>query len=468
MNINFVGDAYEARSKNINASRLINYYPETESRDSKSVLALIGAPGTVSRETLNVAQGVRGSFEYDGFAYFAAGNKLYKMTDSYISSEIGTLNTADGYVSMETNGLVLLIVDGTDGYTYTFSSEIFAVISDPQFPPNPDRCAVLDNTFIVIEGGSQRFWISTDGTTWDGGQFASAETAPDNLLSCIVDHQELLLGGVKTVEVWYNSGDATFTFSRRSTIETGVAGAAAMCKADNSVFFLGNDKVLWRLQGYTPVRVSNHAIEYAINQFTTVADCIMWTQKEEGHVFVWCQFPTGDRTFVYDVASNMWHERAWRDTNTGQLRRHRSNTYLEFNSKHLFGDFEDGRIYELSLDIYDDDGDPLPAIRVCGPLTSKDRQTAQRHDSLTVDIEGGVGLISGDYMTPQAMLKMSDDSGHSYGNEIYCPMGAIGEFQTQCSFGPLGSIRSPQARVYWFEITAPVKRIVIGADLMVS
>jgi len=462
MKFPFVGDAYSARSVNVNGSQTINLYPEVEPGNSKSVLALLGTPGTVSRETLAAAAPVRGCFEYDGTSYWVSGDKLYSVNTSYASVELGTLNTTTGYVSMATNGLVLLIVDGQDGYTFTYSGSTFAQIADPDFPPDPVRCDLLDNTFIVIEGGTQRFWISTDGTTWDGADFASAETSPDNLLSLIVDHQELLLGGVETVEVWYNSGDATFTFARRSTIETGVAGPAAMCKADNSVFFLGSDKVVWRLQGYTPVRVSTHAIEYAINQFSTVEDCITWTQKEEGHVFVWFQFPSGNQTWVYDVASNMWHRRAWRDNLNGQLQRHRANCYLYFNDAHLIGDFEDGRILELSLDIYDDDGDPLPAIRVCGPIANSSERS-YGHSSLTIDIQAGVGLVGEE--DPQIMLKWSNDNGHTWGNEISRSMGAVGEYSARAKWNRLGRVHYPNSRVYWAEISDPVKRVIIGADL---
>jgi len=461
----FVGDAYKARSVNVNGSQAINLFPEIEP-SGKTVLALYGTPGSVSRGTFATGAEVRAAFNYDGVAYFVCGNKLYSMTTAYVLTELGTLTTSSGYVSIATNGLVLLIVDGTDGYTFTFVGSVFATISDIDFPPNPDRCDLLDNTFIVIEGGTQRFWTSINGTDWDSAAFASAETQPDNLISLIVDHQEIILGGSETTEVWYNSGDAVFTFSRRSTIETGVASPGSMCKADNSVFFLGNDKVVWRLDGYSPRRVSTHAIEYAINQYTTVSDCIMWTQKEEGHLFIWLAFPTGNETWVYDVASEMWHRRAWRNPATGVLNRHRANCYTYFNKKHFVGDYDNGNILELSLDIYDDNGDPLPAIRVCTPLSTATSDQTLHHNYLIIDMEAGVGLTNGD--DPLMMLKWSSNNGHTYGNEIFRSIGKVGEYKVQARWNKLGRIRYPAARTYWAEISDPVKRVILGADLGVS
>jgi len=467
MKIPFVGDAYASRSVNQNAQQTINYYVEVD-QTGKGPAALYGTPGTVTQHTLAAAGEVRGAFEYDGVCYWVSGTKFYSETEAGTVTEEGTLTTSTGYVSMTTNGLVVLVVDGTEGYTFTIATSAFATIADADFPPSPDRCDLLDNTFLVMEGGSQRFWISTDGTTWDASDFASAETAPDDLVSLIVDHQEILLGGKESTEVWYNSGDATFTFSRRSTIETGVAGAAAMCKADNSVFFLGNDKVVWRLNGYTPQRVSTHAIEYAIAQYSDVSDCLMWAQKEEGHVFVWLQFPTGDQTWVYDVAANMWHRRAYRNPTTGALERHRANCYVFFNEEHLVGDYENGKVYKLDLDTYEDAGDPLPAIRVCQHVTSKSSEKAERHDYLTIDLETGVGLASGQGSDPQIMLKWSNDGGHTYGNEIWRSMGATGDYKEPVRWNRLGSVRYPNSRVYWCEITDPVKRVILGADLGVG
>lgn len=465
MKFPFIGDAYASRSVNADAQQCINLFLELDPA-SRSGAALYGTPGYTTRATLAAAAIVRQSFEYDGVCYFVSGNKFYSMDTGYTATERGTLTTSSGYVSIQTNGLVLLIVDGTDGYTYTIASATFATVTDVDFPAAPVSCAMLDTLFVVVDGGTQAFYVSSDGSTWDGANFASAESAPDNLLGVIADHQELILGGVDNTEVWYNSGDATFTFSRRAVIEVGIAGAGAMCKADNSVFFLGSDGVVWRLNAYTPVRVSTHAIEYDIAQYDR-SDCLMWSQKQEGHVFIWCQFPTGGKTWVYDVASQKWHRRAYRNTGSGDLERHRANCYVYFNKKHLIGDYSNGKIYELSMDVYADAGDPLPAIRVCQhvPDSKKFNQTT-RYNSLAISIEGGVGLVSGQGSDPQIMLKWSDDNGHTYGNEIWQDMGAqIGEYDAAPQWDRLGSVRAPTCRVFWMEITDPVKRVITGAIL---
>jgi hypothetical protein len=462
----FIGGAYRSRSEQENAQQTINYYLEMD-KSGKFPIALYGTPGTVSRLTLAAAASVRGAFEYDGIAYFVCGNKFYSVTSAYVATEEGTLTTSTGFVSICTNGLVVLIVDGTEGYTYTIATSTFATIADVDFPPNPLRCDVLRSTFVVIEGGAQRFWISVDGTTWDSADFASAETKPDNLLSVIESNNELLLGGVDSMEFWYYSGD-TFAFSLRSTSDKGIAGAGAICKGDNSIYFLAKDKSVWRINGYTPVRISTHPVEYAIGQLSTVSDCVMWCQIEEGHTFIWCQFPTGNETWVYDVASGEWHRRAWRDTSDGSLNRHRANCYVLFNGKHLVGDYENGKIYELDLGTYDDDGEILPAIRVCRHITGGSRNQTVCHDSLVINTEQGVGLPTGQGSDPQMMLKWSDNGGKTWGSEVWRSIGATGEYSAAAEWHRLGSVLPPASRVYWCEITDPVKRVLLGAYLETS
>jgi hypothetical protein len=454
----FLGDAYRARSLNANASQTINFYPEVD-KSGKNVVAMYGCPGTIERAAGSGE--VRGYLDHDDddITYVVIGNKFYSFDTSETLTELGTISSSTGYVSIASNGLVVIFVDGVKGYSYNISSATFGQITDPDFPALPTAVDILSGIFIIMEGDSQRFLVSYDGTSYAGLDFASAESSPDDLVGLIVDHQELILGGIKSTEVHYLTSDV-FPFARRAVIETGWASTFGACKADNSVFFLGADKVIWRLNGYQPTRISTHAIEYAISQYD-VGDCRMWAEKREGHLFIWCQFPTGNETWVFDVATGLWHRRAYRDPATGTLGRHRANCHLYLNNKHYVGDYTNGKIYELSMDAYDDDGDDLPAIRVCKHIADGGLKPVFHH-RLQLDVETGVGLVSGNGSDPQMLLKWSDDGGHTYGNDVEMPIGAIGEYSTRVIWEPLGRAYD---RVYWAQITDPVKRVIVGAAL---
>jgi hypothetical protein len=466
MRFPFVGQAYQARSLNIDAQRTVNLYLEMD-ETGKEPVSLYGCPGTVRLATIGSGP-IRGQCTAGAYDYVVSGNEVYKVTSSYSATLLGTIGTSSGPVSMQENGTYLLIVDGTSGYTVTLSTDAFAQVTDPDFPSNPVSVASIDSYFIVIDGNTQLFFLSPDGVNWDGADFATAEGSPDKLVSCLADHRELWLFGQSTIEVWADTGNVDFPFERiqGAFIETGCAAPYSVAKADNSIFWLMADErgngMVYRAQGYIGQRISTHAIEKAIQGYSTISDAIAYTYQQEGHTFYVLTFPTGNATWVYDVATNAWHERAYMDPDTGALGRHRSNCYVFFNGKPTVGDYEDGRLYEFDLDTYTDDGDYIKALRSCAHITDKKDLNRVVHHRLQVDIEAGVGLVTGQGSDPQMVLDWSNDGGHTWSNEHTVSMGAIGKYNARAIWRRLGSARD---RVYRVSITDPVKRVIIGANL---
>ena len=465
MKFPFLGDAYSARSANAAAERTVNLYPEIDPHN-KHTIALYGTEGLLRKVTL-ASVPVRALFAFESVLYAVAGNKLYTINTSYVATERGTLSTGSGFVSMATDGLNVIIVDGTAGYLYTIASATFATISDVDFPDASNVAAVQDGIFIVIENDSQRFYIATTGSSWVGTDFASAEGKPDNLVSMISDHRELWLFGENTTEVWQNTGNATFTFERvaGAFIEHGCAAKGSVAKMDNTVFWLGKDDLgvgmVWRAAGYNPARISTHAIEYAISQHTAaeIADAIAYTYQQQGHAFY--VLTIGNETWVFDASTNMWHQRAYMVPATGVLTRHRSNCYAFFNGKHVVGDYENGKVYELDLSTYTDDGEEIKALRACRHVASDEKRV--RHNSLQLVMESGAGLSgTGQGIDPQVMLRWSDDGGHTWSNEHWADLGAIGQYRQRVIFRRLGAARD---RIYEASITDPVKRVFVGASL---
>jgi hypothetical protein len=77
-----------------------------------------------------------------------------------------------------------------------------------------------------------------------------------------------------------------------------------------------------------------------------------------------------------------------------------------------------------------------------------------------VDLERGVGLVSGQGEDPQVMLQFSDDGGFSWSNELWASAGKIGDRLASVSWFKLGMSRD---RVFRVTVTDPVKWIIIAA-----
>ena len=149
-------------------------------------------------------------------------------------------------------------------------------------------------------------------------------------------------------------------------------------------------------------------------------------------------FPTVGKTWVYDVATGLWHERA--GFKNGDFTRHRSNCQMNFNQDIIVGDFENGNIYAFDLDDYSDNGGIQKWLRSWRALptgTNNLKRTAQH--SLQLDCETGVGLNDGQGSDPEVMLRWSDNGGHTWSNEHWSPIGKIGAYGHRTFWRRMGS-----------------------------
>ena len=499
-----LGSAYVARSINAADNRMVNLFPEIVPEAGKEPAFLNRAPGLRLLTTAGDGP-VRGLWTYGGVAYIVSGDKLYQMAGFGTPVVIGTVS-GTGPVSMVDNGTQLFIACGGPSYIYNNSTGAFGPITDPDFP-GALTVGYLDGYFVFIEPNSQKVWVTTllDGTSIDPLDFASAEGSPDNLVSMIVDHREAWLFGTNSVEVYYDAGNADFPLQRIQGAynEIGCAATFSVAKLDNGLFWLGADArgqgIVYRSQGYSGQRISTHAIEYAIAQYGNISDAIAYTYQQEGHSFYVLTFPSSNATWVYDVSTQAWHERAGFDN--GSFTRHRSNCQMAYNSEVVVGDYANGNLYAFDLDVYADNGNVQKWLRSWRALaTGQNNLNRTAHHSLQLDCESGVGLSgpeysdptylitesgffitteSGDFLIsyegsatvgvdPKAMLRWSDDGGHTWSNEHWSPMGKIGVYQHRVFWRRLGMTLKLRDRVYEVSGTDPVKIAIMGAELHLS
>jgi len=393
-----LGGSYVARSINAADNRMVNLFAEAvpEGSGGKEAGFLLRCPGL--RLLATVGDGpIRGLWVTNGVAYVVSGSEFYSLNTSWVATLIGTVS-GSGPVSMADNGTQIFIACNPLSYIYNVSTLVFAQITDVDFP-GAGSVGYLDGYFVFNEPDSQKFWVTSllDGTSVDPLDFASAEGYPDNVIALIVDHREIFLFGTTSVEVWYDAGTPDFPLARiqGAFMEVGCEAAYSVAKLDNSVFWLGSDArgrgIVYRANGYTPARISTNAVEYAIQSYGSISDAIAYTYQQDGHPFYVLIFPSAEATWVYDVSTQLWHERAGFEN--GQFVRHRSNCQMSFNSEVVVGDYEDGRVYAFDLDVYADDDQIQKWLRSWRALpTGKNDLKRTAHHNLQLDAETGVGL----------------------------------------------------------------------------
>ena len=499
-----LGSSYVARSVNAADNRMVNLFAEIVPEAGKEPAFLNRAPGLRLLTTVGTGP-IRGLWQFGGYGYVVSGSELYKVDTNWSATLLGSV-TGTGPVSMSDNGIQLFVACNGPSYIYNSVTNAFAQITDPDFP-GAVTVGYLDGYFVFNEPNSQRIWITSllDGLSVDPLDFASAEGAPDGLVSLIVDHREAWLFGTNSVEVWYDAGAADFPLQRIQGAfnEIGCAAAYSVAKLDNGLFWLGSDArgrgIVYRANGYTGQRISTHAVEWQIQQYGNLSDAIGYTYQQDGHAFYVLVFPSADTTWVYDVSTGAWHERAaW----TGSaFTRHRGNCQMSYNDEIVIGDFQNGNLYAFDLDVYADNGQIQRWLRSWRALpTGQNTLKRTTHHTLQLDCETGVGLNgvdpfdpletllteAGDELltedgvpllvtvatvvgaNPAVMLRWSDDGGHTWSNEHWAEMGRIGQWGRRVFWRRLGMTLKLRDRVYEISGTDPVKVSIMGAELLIS
>jgi hypothetical protein len=253
-----------------------------------------------------------------------------------------------------------------------------------------------DGFFLALQANSQVFYVSNllDGSTWQAVNAEQVSVFTDNIVSAIVAHRELALMGSKAGVVYYNSGaqQSPFVPISGAYIEQGSNALAGMVRADNSVFWSGQDErgalIFWRNNGYTPTRVSNHAVEFAWSRYSVTQDLIAYSFQDQGHTFIVLYFPAQSATWVYDVATGMWHEWDFLDPSLGPIA-HRSQCHCYAFGKHLVGDWKTGTVYQMDIGFFDDFGHPIRRLRRAPHVATEAEWVF--HHQLQLDLETGVG-----------------------------------------------------------------------------
>src|SRR5579872_4373228 len=401
----------------------------------------------------------------DGGTY---SNPAVLVVETVSGSAVATVavQTSGQYSAKPANPVGQLATSGSGSgasFNVTFSGPPvgFSQITDPNFYP-AYTVTFYDEYFILARIGTNIFFFSNilDGTTYGALDYEAA-TVESNYVKTVVNQQEnLLVFCEKSIETWYDTGANDNPFSRygAATIQRGCASPFTPLKEDNSVFFLGDDLVFYRLDGVLLRRMSTHAIEQAWQKYATVADAFAFSYTFNGHKFIVLQFPSGNATWEFDIATNLWHERVSYNAASPYSGPWRGGCAVTFNNQVLIGDTQSGQIGYLSSDVYTEFGQPMIGLMVAPP-TQKDRKRVFI-SKLEINMRTGTGLNSSQGSDPQVMLEISKDQGETYGNrQPWQSMGKIGAYFTRLIWKKLGASRDWRFRV---TISDPVPRAFIS------
>lgn len=457
-----VGGSSQERSLPWNAARSVNFFPLIDQL-GKQPTALYGTPGL---QLFGSATGAgRGGFAAtNGRVFTVNGANLWELSPDGSTVSRGTLDFAGGIVTMDENGFQLAICDGNSLYIFTYATNTFAKVVNVNLPAVA-TVTFIDGYFVVNRVDSGIFQISGlyDGTSWAALDFATAESSPDGLLRVLNVSGYLWLFGTKTTEIWANTGASPFPFQRLAggKMEMGILSPYTAFPLDNTALWVGRDSqgagIVYRAEGYTPQRISTETVEKAIQAAPNTATLRSWTYQEEGHTFYMVTGGDMETSWVYDLATQQWFERAYLNE-AGNYETHLgAYGFYGFNQQ-LVLDRRNGSIYTQDLDYFSDAGDELAHDRTFTHVSDENQRFIV--SDITLDFETGVSTQTGNTADAQVTLFISRDGGKTWPIERKASIGRVGKYQHRVVFRRLGQFRTFTARV---RVTDAVKVTLVGA-----
>ena len=300
-------------------------------------------------------------------------------------------------------------------------------------------------TSVVNAGSGFAYTVDTVGSSaFDQLDIAAKTGWPDNLITGpVVMHREVWLIGYKTTEVWYNSGATDFTFQALPGvfIEHGCIARWSIVPYDINIYWLSQDKqgraIVVKGSNYTVTRISTHAIENELQNYSYLEDAVAFVYQVEGHVFYQLTFPTADKTWTWDESQQLWHEECWLDTD-GVEHRVRPQVFANNYDLSLCLDWQTGALYQMSTDVYEDNGQPIKLLRSFPHLGAGGNR--QFYYSFMLDIEAGTAAETLTSNPSQVTMRYSNDRGNTWGNPMLRGLGSAGQYNQypiwyRCGYG---------------------------------
>ncbi|XQA72070.1 baseplate megatron protein TIM-barrel domain-containing protein [Xanthomonas sacchari] len=350
------------------AEDCINWIPEVaETQGTRTRMKFVSRPGM--RPLVDLANGpIRGLHNVEGALFAVSGNKLYQVSSKAVATARGII---PGVTRVQmahnqiTGGNQLLVANGQGGYVWDTVAANLARITDDGYP-GAKAAAYIDSYLAQVEPFG-RFWFHSqlaDAKNYNTLDRYESEASPDKIVTLVVSQKEVVVFNETTTEFFYNSGARTTTFkSKGVVVERGCASAETVVVLDNSPMWLGNDGVVYRLDGYQAVPISNGPLQDAIRgQNWSQAFAFAWEGSR--HKVYYLTLPDG-RTYGYDVVTKLWH----RACSFG-LERWRLSHLVRWNGMWIGGDSFSGQLWVLDEKYGLDGGQPIVCERFSQSTTA--------------------------------------------------------------------------------------------------
>lgn len=418
------GDSFISSAKDLSSQYTKNMFAVPAPNSLTDTAALYSFPGMKLWSTGAANELDRGIYKqlFKGKGWKVSGSTLYSFDKDGAQTNEGTL-AGGGLVSMSDNGNVLFIVSGSAAYSHDGTT-----LTPLSFTFTPVQVDYLNDQFIVLDS-DLTIRISDVGlTTFSSVNKLEANSASDLVVGIKVFNQFLFNLKERNIEPWENTGSGNPPFERMngSIVESvGLANKNAMCETSDALYFLGSDRIPYRVVNFQAQRLTKNnpgisELFQKYNNDTAFLECI----KHLGQDLILFFFPSDAIVWGLSQETGLWF--LLDDGLSGDY--YKGKTTARLFDKNLIGDRENGNIYELDDATYQNNGKSIARERVFRPMAGETVGSARAKLQMRLiqfAVETGVGV--GD-SSPQMAVSFSTDGGRTYSNETGISLGEAGDY----------------------------------------
>ena len=449
------------------AGRLINAYWEPLQAGARAQRVWRRAPGLRGWATTGKTV-PRGALLVGASLYAAFSGNVSRFDSSGAQTNVGSLaGSAKVFWARNLKNPTpdVVVVDPDNGAFVVTASSV-ASYPDADLPAVNSVC-FIDGYFMFTTGDGRCFASALNDVAINASTFITAEGKPDGLLRAIA-FTELYLAGPDSIEVWHDTAEPApaFPFSRLTVIRKGIIGRYAISGFENGIdagiMFVGSDKVVYALDGYTPRPISTPDVNRAIGDFIegggSGATIEMFPYVVGGHRCIVMRCPAW--TWVFDIDTASWFERqsylaaTWRATGS-----------VNAFDRWITGDAMTGNLVEVSAYARDELGGPLMWTVESGPVSGFPNRMAVTQ--ATFDLAQGVGVAIGADPTqtdPSVAISHSDDGGATWSAPRIRKLGRQAESPGSVKVTKTGASRT-QGRRWRLQVSDAVDVELTGGDM---
>ncbi len=281
-------------------------------------------------------------------------------------------------------------------------------------------------TLLAGHHDTEWYWsASNNPENYVDGDSGFANCKPDGIIMFATDFEEKwFIFKDNSIEVWMNRGGSTpFVRLNELGIEKGLLASYSAVKANNTIYWLGDDYHFYILNNFVAETISNEYQEYIFDNLLSPSEvfgfdcrkeaCIRWLSPSQGLCF---KYDYKNGVFSED---NKWISGAWQ--------RLPWNSYMEMSGKQYFGDYNPtGKVYEWSKDYKDDNGDPIRCYRRFAIRLTENGNNA-RVNNVRFKVKRGIATSSVE--SPVFSMRHKYDNGQ-WQRWQQIDLGKIGDYDT--------------------------------------